>query len=448
MSAGDPQTRAGTVAGVTDLSPDYFAKPVSEVDPEIAQVLEDELRRQETTLEMIASENFAPQAVLDCQGSVLTNKYAEGYPGKRYYGGCEYVDVAEELAIARAKQVFGAEHVNVQPHAGAQANAAAFHALLQAGDRILGMKLDHGGHLTHGMKINFSGRLYDIVAYGVSDRDSRVDMDVLDRLAQEFRPKLILAGWSAYPRQLDFARFREIADSIGAYLMVDMAHFAGLVAAGEHPSPVPYADVVTTTVHKTLGGPRSGMILAREEHAKKIDSAVFPGQQGGPLMHVVAAKAVAMKIAQSELFRERQRRTRAGAAAIAQELIAAGIDVLTGGTDVHLVLVDLRDSELDGQQGEDRLHDIGITVNRNSVPNDPRPPAVSSGLRIGTPALATRGFQVADFHEVGKIIASALSEDFTDALRAELTERARTLTERYPLYPEIPAAVLAGSRPG
>jgi glycine hydroxymethyltransferase len=432
------------VAGVTDLSPDYFAKPVSEVDPEIAQVLDDELRRQETTLEMIASENFVPQAVLDCQGSVLTNKYAEGYPGKRYYGGCEYVDVAERLAVDRAKQLFGAEHVNVQPHAGAQANAAAFHALLQAGDRILGMKLDHGGHLTHGMKINFSGRLYDIVAYGVSEKDSRVDMDVLERLAQEFRPKLILAGWSAYPRQLDFARFREIADSIGAYLMVDMAHFAGLVAAGEHPSPVPYADVVTTTVHKTLGGPRSGMILTREEHAKKIDSAVFPGQQGGPLMHVVAAKAVAMKVAQSELFRERQRRTRAGAAAIAAELTSAGVDVLTGGTDVHLVLVDLRDSALDGQQGEDRLDAIGITVNRNSVPNDPRPPAVSSGLRIGTPALATRGFGVEDFQEVGRIVATALTAEFTDGLRAELADRARALAERHPLYPELvkPVATL------
>jgi glycine hydroxymethyltransferase len=428
---------------VTDLSPDYFAKPVSEVDPEIAQVLDDELRRQETTLEMIASENFVPQAVLDCQGSVLTNKYAEGYPGKRYYGGCEYVDVAEQLAIDRAKELFGAEHANVQPHSGAQANAAAFHALLQAGDRILGMKLDHGGHLTHGMKINFSGRLYEIVAYGVSDDDSRVDMDVLERLAQEFRPKLILAGWSAYPRQLDFERFREIADSVGAFLMVDMAHFAGLVAAGEHPSPVPYADVVTTTVHKTLGGPRSGMILSREEHAKKIDSAVFPGQQGGPLMHVIAAKAVALKIAQSELFRERQRRTRAGAAAIAEELTAAGIDVLTGGTDVHLVLVDLRDSELDGQQGEDRLHEIGITINRNSVPNDPRPPAISSGLRIGTPALATRGFQLDDFREVGKIVATALSGDFSDSVRADLSERTRALAERYPLYPELARAATA-----
>jgi glycine hydroxymethyltransferase len=425
------------VAGVTDLSPDYFAKHVSEVDPEIATVLDDELRRQETTLEMIASENFAPQAVLDCQGSVLTNKYAEGYPGKRYYGGCEFVDVAERLAIDRAKELFGAEHANVQPHAGAQANASAFHALLEPGDRILGMKLDHGGHLTHGMKINFSGRLYDVVAYGVSERDSRVDMDALARLAEEFRPKLILAGWSAYPRQLDFARFREIADSVNAHLMVDMAHFAGLVAAGEHPSPVPHADVVTTTVHKTLGGPRSGMILCREQHARKIDSAVFPGQQGGPLMHAIAAKAVAFKIAQSELFRERQRRTRAGAAALAEELVAAGVDVLTGGTDVHLVLVDLRDSELDGQQGEDRLDSIGITVNRNTVPNDPRPPAVSSGLRIGTPALATRGFQVEDFHEVGRIVAAALTGDFSESLRAELADRTRALVERYPLYPEL-----------
>jgi len=426
---------------VTDLRPDYFPKHVADVDPEIAAVLDDELQRQETTLEMIASENFVPQAVLDCQGSVLTNKYAEGYPGKRYYGGCEFVDVAENLAIDRAKELFGAEHANVQPHAGAQANAAAFHALLQAGDRILGMKLDHGGHLTHGMKINFSGRLYDIVAYGVSDEDSRVDMNALQRLAEEFRPKLILAGWSAYPRQLDFARFREIADSVGAYLMVDMAHFAGLVAAGEHPSPVPHADVVTTTVHKTLGGPRSGLILSREEHAKKINSAVFPGQQGGPLMHVIAAKAVALKIAQSELFRERQRRTREGAAVIAEELVGSGVDVLTGGTDVHLVLVDLRNSELDGQQAEDRLDAIGITVNRNAVPNDPRPPAVSSGLRVGTPALATRGFTVDDFREIGKVIAETLTSDFSDSVRAELSDRTRALAERYPLYPQLSNSV-------
>jgi glycine hydroxymethyltransferase len=427
---------------VADLSPDYFSKPVADVDPEIAKVLEDELARQESTLEMIASENFVPQAVLDCQGSVLTNKYAEGYPGRRYYGGCEHVDVAETLAIDRAKELFGAEHVNVQAHAGAQANAAAYHALLDPGDRILGMKLDHGGHLTHGMKINFSGKLYDIVAYGVREEDSRLDMDALQRLAEEFKPKLILGGWSAYPRQLDFERFREIADSVGALLMVDMAHFAGLVAAGEHPSPVPYADVVTTTIHKTLGGARGGMILCKEEFAKKIDSATFPGQQGGPLMHVIAGKAVALKIAQSELFRERQRRTCEGAAVVAEELLAAGVNVLTGGTDVHLVLVDLRDSELDGQQAEDRLHDIGITVNRNAVPFDPRPPAVSSGLRVGTPALATRGFTSDDFREIGKMIAEALTGEFSDAAKAELGERTRALAERHPLYPHLaPAAV-------
>ena len=415
----------------------HFADHVDDVDPEIAQVLGDELRRQQSTLELIASENFAPQAVLDCQGSVLTNKYAEGYPGRRYYGGCEHVDVAETLAIERAKELFGAEHVNVQPHAGAQANAAAYHALLQPGDRILGMQLDHGGHLTHGMRLNFSGRLYDVVAYGVREEDSRLDMDVLQRLAEEFRPKLILAGWSAYPRWLDFARFREIADSIDALLMVDMAHFAGLVAAHEHPSPVPHADVVTTTVHKTLGGPRAGMIICREQYAKKVDSAVFPGQQGGPLMHAVAAKAVALKIAASEAFRERQVRTRAGAGALAEELVGAGVNVLTGGSDVHLVLVDLRDSELDGKQAEDRLAEIGITVNRNAVPFDPRPPAVSSGLRVGTPALATRGFQVDDFREIGRIMAGALTGDFSEESKAELLQRARTLAGRYPLYPHL-----------
>ncbi|HEV2723202.1 MAG TPA: serine hydroxymethyltransferase [Thermoleophilaceae bacterium] len=422
---------------MSDLSADYFASPVAEVDPQIARVLGDERRRQEGTLEMIASENFVPQAVLDCQGSVLTNKYAEGYPGRRYYGGCEHVDVAETIAIDRAKELFGAEHANVQPHAGAQANAAAYHALLQPGDRILGMQLDHGGHLTHGMKLNFSGRLYDIVAYGVSEEDSRLDMDALQRLAEEFRPKLVLAGWSAYPRQLDFARFREVADSIDALLMVDMAHFAGLVAAGEHPSPVPYADIVTTTIHKTLGGARGGMILCRGQHAKKIDSALFPGQQGGPLMHVVAGKAVSLKVAGSELFRERQRRTRAGAAALAEELMAAGVHVLTGGTDVHLVLVDLRDSDLDGRQAEDRLAAIGITVNRNAVPFDPRPPAVSSGLRVGTPALATRGFGEEDFREIGSVVAAALTGDFSDAAQAELSERTRALAERHPLYAQL-----------
>jgi glycine hydroxymethyltransferase len=429
---------------VTDLSPDYFSKHVSEVDPEIAEVLENELRRQESTLEMIASENFVPQAVLDCQGSVLTNKYAEGYPGKRYYGGCEFVDIAEQLAIDRAKEIFGAEHANVQPHAGAQANAAVYHALLEPGDEFLGMKLDQGGHLTHGMKINVSGRLYHPIAYGVRREDSIIDMDEVARLAEEHKPKLILAGWSAYPRQLDFKLFREIADSVGAYLLVDMAHFAGLVAAGEHPNPVPYADVVTTTTHKTIGGARGGAILCKEELAKPINSAVFPGQQGGPLMHAIAGKAVAFRIAQSELFRERQRRTRAGAVALAEEMLSAGVNVLTGGTDVHLVLADLRESDLDGKQAEDRLAEVGITVNRNAVPFDPRPPAVSSGLRIGTPALATRGFQEEDFREVGRVIGETLTAaDWSDSRRAELIERTRALAERYPLYPQLaaPAAV-------
>ncbi|MDQ3320668.1 MAG: serine hydroxymethyltransferase [Actinomycetota bacterium] len=428
---------------MTEVSPDHFPKPVGEVDPEIAQVLEDEARRQETTLEMIASENFVPQAILDCQGSVLTNKYAEGYPGRRYYGGCEHVDVAEQLAIDRARGLFGADHVNVQPHSGAQANASVYHALIRPGDGILGMRLDHGGHLTHGMKINFSGRLFEVSAYGVREEDSIIDMEEVERVAHEARPKLIVAGWSAYPRQLDFAAFREIADSVGALLLVDMAHFSGLVAAGEHPSPIPHADVVTTTTHKTLTGPRGGMILCREEYAKKIDSAVFPGQQGGPLMHVIAAKAVALKIAASETFRERQRRTRAGAVALAEELRDGGVKVLTGGTDVHLVLVDLGDSELDGLQAEDRLHEAGITVNRNAIPFDPRPPAVSSGLRIGTPALATRGFGVDDFREVGRIIAAALTGEWSEDRRAELVERSRRLAESHPLYDRQPAVAAA-----
>src|SRR5918992_1606805 len=428
---------------MSDLTPDYFTKPIADVDPEIADVLRNGAARQESTLEMIASENFVPQSILDCQGSVLTNKYAEGYPGKRYYGGCEHVDVAEQLAIDRAKELFGAEHANVQPHSGAQANSAAYMALLEPGDRILGMKLDHGGHLTHGMRINFSGLYFDIVAYGVREEDSRLDMDEFQRIAEDARPKLILAGWSAYPRQLDFQRFREIADSVGALLMADMAHFAGLVAAEQHPSPVPYCDVVTTTTHKTLGGARGGMILCKEEDAKKINSRVFPGHQGGPLMHVIAGKAVALKIAQTELFRERQRRTREGAAALAEEMVAAGVNVLTGGTDVHLVLADLRDSELDGQQGEDRLAEVGITVNRKAVPLDPRPPAVSSGLRLGTPPPPTRGFGADDFREVGRIIAEALSAGWDEGRRTELADRSVGLAERYPLYPQLvaPAAV-------
>ncbi len=420
---------------MTELPPNFFSAPLAEVDPEIAEVLGRELQRQQRTLEMIASENFVPQAVLECQGSVLTNKYAEGYPGRRYYGGCEHVDVAEQLAIDRAKEVFGGEHVNVQPHAGAQANTAVYHALLDPGDTILGLELAHGGHLSHGMKLNVSGRLYDIAAYHVRAQDSLIDMDEVERLAHQRRPKLILAGWSAYSRQLDFERFRSIADDVGAYLMVDMAHFAGLVAAGLHPNPVPYADVVTTTIHKTLGGARGGMIICRDEHRRKIDSAVFPGQQGGPLEHVIAGKAVTLRIAQSAAFRERQQRTLAGARAVAAELLEAGggINVLTGGTDVHLLLVDLRESELDGKQAEDRLAEVGITVNRNAVPFDPRPPAVSSGLRVGTPALATRGLGVEEFNQVGAIIAGALASDF-ESHRAELAERVTAIAERHPLY--------------
>ncbi len=430
----------------TELPPDFLQRPLAEVDPEIADVLARELERQQRTLEMIASENFAPAAVLECQGSVLNNKYAEGYPGKRYYGGCEFVDIAEQLAIDRAKSLFGAEHANVQPHAGAQANTAAYQALLQPGDTLMGLELSHGGHLTHGMKINVSGRLYHIVAYHVDRETSLIDMDEVERLAHEHRPKMIVAGWSAYPRQLDFPRFREIADSVGALLMVDMAHFAGLVAAGLHPSPVPTADVVTTTIHKTIGGGRGGMILCKEEYARKIDSAVFPGQQGGPLEHIIAGKAVALRIAATEAFRERQQRTLDGARALGRELLAAGggVSVLTGGTDVHLILVDLRASPLDGKQAEDRLHSIGITVNRNAVPFDPRPPAVSSGLRIGSPALATRGLAVDDFVAVGRIISAVLvAGDAFEDQRAGLAEQVEAIADRYPLYAQLgPAAVV------
>jgi glycine hydroxymethyltransferase len=420
-------------------------RSLAEVDPEIAAAVDRELLRQQSTLEMIATENFAPVAVMQAQGSVLTNKYAEGYPGRRYYGGCEHVDVVEQLAIDRVKALFGAEAANVQPHSGAQANAAAMFALLEPGDTILGLDLAHGGHLTHGMRINFSGRLYNVVPYHVGESDFLVDMAEVERLALEHRPKLIVAGWSAYSRQLDFAEFRRIADLVGAYLMVDMAHFAGLVAAGLHPSPVPYADVVTTTTHKTLGGPRGGVILSRAELAKKINSAVFPGQQGGPLEHVIAAKAVAFKVAASEDFRDRQRRTLEGAKILARRLSApdvaeAGVSVLTGGTDVHLVLVDLRDSELDGQQAEDRLHSVGITVNRNAVPFDPRPPMVSSGLRIGTPALATRGFDDAAFAEVADVIALALRGPLDTELADELRARVEALASQFPLYPLLPSS--------
>jgi len=421
---------------------EVLSQSLADLDPEVASAIDAELERQRSTLEMIASENFAPLAVMQAQGSVLTNKYAEGYPGKRYYGGCEHVDVIEQLAIDRIKALFGAEAANVQPHSGAQANAAAMVALLSPGDTILGLDLAHGGHLTHGMRLNFSGKLYNVVAYHVAESDHRIDMAEVERLAVEHQPKLIVAGWSAYPRQLDFAEFRRIADRVGAYLMVDMAHFAGLVAAGLHPNPVPHAHIVTTTTHKTLGGPRGGVILSTAELAKKLNSAVFPGQQGGPLEHVIAAKAVAFKMAAGPEFADRQQRTLDGARLIAERLLQpdlteAGVSVLTHGTDVHLVLVDLRNSELNGQQAEDRLHRVGITVNRNAVPFDPRPPMVSSGVRIGTPALAARGFGAEEFTEVADIIAATLLPSFDDGAAAELRARVSTLTERFPLYPSL-----------
>lgn len=413
------------------------------VDSQIAAALDAERRRQETTLEMIASENSAPLAVMEAQGSVATNKYAEGYPGRRYYGGCEHVDVIESLAIERVNKLFGSAYANVQPHSGAQANMAVFFALLNGRDTILGLDLAHGGHLTHGMRLNYSGKTFSVASYHV-DRDGLVDMDEVSRLARERRPKMIIAGWSAYPRHLDFARFRQIADEVGALLLVDMAHFAGLVAAGLHPNPVAHAHVTTLTTHKTLGGPRGGVILTNEATiARQINSAVFPGVQGGPLEHVIAAKAVAFKIAATPEFADRQQRTIEGARIIADFLMQpdapSGIKVLTGGTDVHLLLVDLRGSELDGQQAEDRLHGVGITVNRNAVPNDPRPPIVTSGLRIGTSALATRGFRATQFREVGEVIAAALAPILSATVTSELRDRVRVLAADHPLYPALEA---------
>ncbi|AHW63680.1 serine hydroxymethyltransferase [Corynebacterium glyciniphilum] len=412
---------------------------LADFDPEVAAAIAGELSRQRDTLEMIASENFVPRAVLQAQGSVLTNKYAEGYPGRRYYGGCENVDIIEDLARDRAKAVFGAEFANVQPHSGAQANAAVLMSLANPGDKIMGLSLAHGGHLTHGMKLNFSGKLYDVAAYEVDPDTFRLDMDKVREQAIKEKPTVIIGGWSAYPRHQDFAAFREIADEVGAKLWVDMAHFAGLVAADLHPSPVPHADVVSTTVHKTLGGPRSGMILAKQEWAKKLNSSVFPGQQGGPLMHVVAAKAVSMKIAQTDDFRDRQARTLEGAKILAERLTAAdtteaGVQVLTGGTDVHLVLADLRNSELNGQEAEDLLHEVGITVNRNAVPFDPRPPMVTSGLRIGTSALASRGLDADAFTEVADVIGTALAQG-KGADTETLRRRVDKVAADFPLYP-------------
>jgi glycine hydroxymethyltransferase len=408
------------------------AAGLADVDPEIAELLGRELERQRGQIELIASENFTWPSVLEAVGSVPTNKYAEGYPGKRYYGGCEVVDEIEELARSRARELFGAEHANVQPHAGAQANMAVYFAVLDPGDRVLGLSLDHGGHLTHGLKVNFSGKLYDFHHYGVSRETMRVDYDEVLARAQEVRPRLIVCGGSAYPRTVEADRFREIADEVGALLMCDMAHFAGLVAAGLHPNPVPHCDFVTSTSHKTLAGPRGGFVLSREEHASKLDRATFPGMQGGPLMHAVAAKAVCFGVALTEAFREYQGQVRANADALADGLIGGGHDVLTGGTDTHLVQLDLRRTEWTGLAAQERLEECRLTANRNTVPFDERPPMVASGVRLGTPAATIRGFDTDDFREVASIISDALHEDAdVDALRG----RALALCDRRPLYP-------------
>jgi glycine hydroxymethyltransferase len=405
---------------------------LAEIDPEIAELIGRELERQRNQIELIASENFTWPAILEAVGSVPTNKYAEGYPGKRYYGGCEIVDEIEQLAIDRAKTLFGAEHANVQPHAGAQTNMAVYMACLQPGETILSLELSHGGHLTHGLRVNFSGRLYTIVHYGVSRETNVVDYDEVLTLAREHRPSLIVCGGSAYPRTVEADRFREIADDVGAYLLCDMAHFAGLVAAGLHPNPVPHCDFVTSTTHKTLSGPRSGFVLCKEEHAQAVDRAVFPGMQGGPLVHLIAAKATCFRIAQSEPFRDYQRQIRANADALADELEQGGLDVLTGGTDTHLLQVDLRSTDWTGKDAEERLADVKLTVNRNTVPFDERPPTVASGIRIGTPAATMRGLDEADFREIGSIICAAL---VADPDLETLAGRSVALCEKYPLYP-------------
>jgi glycine hydroxymethyltransferase len=410
---------------------------LTETDPEIAAAIQDEVRRQEEGLELIASENFVSLAVMAAAGSVMTNKYAEGYPGKRYYGGCEFVDVAESLAIARAKELFGAEHVNVQPHSGAQANMAVYMAMLKPGDTILGMNLAHGGHLTHGHPLNFSGKYFTIVPYGVSKDDERLDYDELDRLAREHKPKMIVVGASAYPRRFDFARIRAVADEVGALVMTDMAHIAGLVAAGEHPSPVPHSDFVTTTTHKTLRGPRGGMVLCRAQYAKDLDRTVFPGVQGGPLMHVIAAKAVCFKEALTPAFRRYQQQIVRNAAALAAALSAAGFRLVSGGTDNHLMLVDVFSKGLTGKVAEAALNRAAITVNKNAIPFDQNPPMVASGIRVGTPAVTTRGMGEAEMRQIAALIARVLDapddEAVTRAVRADVT----ALCAKFPLYPEL-----------
>ncbi|MHB1399059.1 MAG: serine hydroxymethyltransferase [Trichloromonadaceae bacterium] len=407
---------------------------LSQFDPQIAATIQKETARQEYSLEFIASENFVSEAVLEAQGSVLTNKYAEGYPGKRYYGGCEFVDVAEQLAIDRAKELFGAEHANVQPHSGSQANMAVYFAACQPGDTVLGMNLAHGGHLTHGSPVNFSGKLYNIVPYGVKPDTGRIDYEEVERLAKEHQPKLIVVGASAYPRELDFPAFRKIADKVGAAVMVDMAHIAGLVAAGVHPSPVPYAEFVTTTTHKTLRGPRGGMILCREEFAKKVNSNIFPGIQGGPLMHVIAAKAVAFKEALAPEFKTYAVQVVKNAQALAAGLNSHGFKLVSGGTDNHLMLVDLSGSELTGKVAEETLEKAGITVNKNAVPFDTRSPFVTSGFRIGTPATTTRGLKEAEMGQVAGWIARALAAVGNEAQLAVIRQEVKELCSNFPLY--------------
>ncbi len=410
----------------------FELRNVAKVDPEIAAAIGQEIGRQRSKIELIASENFVSPAVMEAMGTPLTNKYAEGYPGKRYYGGCEYVDVVEELARERAKELFGAEFANVQPHSGAQANLAVFFATMEPGDTYLGMNLAHGGHLSHGSPVNISGKYFNVVPYGVDDETHRIDYDALRKLAIENKPKLILAGASAYAREIDFAKFREIADEVGAYLMVDMAHIAGLVAAGLHPNPVPYADFVTTTTHKTLRGPRGGMILCKEKYAQMINKAVFPGNQGGPLMHVIAAKAVCFKEALSPEFKEYQMQVKKNAAALCDELMKLGISIVSGGTDNHLMLVDLSKKGLTGKEVEHNLDEIGITANKNTIPNDPQSPFVTSGLRLGSPAVTTRGFKEEDMREVARIINMVIC-DF-EANKAEAAKRVDALCKKYPLY--------------
>ena len=405
---------------------------LTDVDPEIADLLGQELERQRRQIELIASENFTWPAVFEAVGSTPTNKYAEGYPGKRYYGGCEVVDEIEQLAIDRAKSLFGADHANVQPHAGAQTNMAVYMAALKPGDTILSLELSHGGHLTHGLKVNFSGRLYAIVHYGVSRETNMVDYDDVLHLAKEHRPNLIVCGGSAYPRTVETDQFRKIADEVGALLLCDMAHFAGLVAAGLHPNPVEHCDFVTSTTHKTLAGPRAGFVLCREEHAQAVDRAVFPGMQGGPLQHTIAAKATCFRIAATEAFKDYQRQVRANADTLSDTLMKGGLDVLTGGTDTHLLQLDLRGTDWTGKDAEERLADVKLTVNRNTVPFDEQPPTVASGVRIGTPAATMRGFVEEDFAEVGQVIVEALGEG---ADVAALAARSVALCDKHPLYP-------------